>query len=483
MSFMRAAASKPESALPPVPVSAILGRGTRRHPQPKLVVSSPTDFHEREADRVASQVMGMPMPPAASHGGNPLNTLSPSSAVERETPAAVRDVLAEPGAPLEPTARDFMEARLGYDFSRVRIHADARASDSARAMGALAYAVGSDVVFAGGAYQPHSHSGRRLIAHELTHVVQQSMSGPAVSRSVAPADAGQSVAPEITPLPAGAPLQRFLSTEPAGGCGVCYGIPANAGKAAHQLIQTEFEILYPLGLVELGVTSPDDENGRLDLAIAVPGGFEIGEIKPANAKGYEDGITQIAKYIGLISARFPGRVIKPLTKLLPPIIFPTLSPKCPVQVLFVNPPVGGVYGYHCQPSFAALKARGCDCPIPRRSQEQEQESEESEKKRKEQAKPNANAPVPIADPAKDKASAVKLVAEFVMIMLASEAKNYDAAARKFLQENPTVARFIVAAGVAVIATLIADDLTLVGIADDVAIPPILLAMWRVATAL
>ena len=110
MSFMRAAASKPESALPPVPVSAILGRGTRRHPQPKLVVSSPTDFHEREADRVASQVMGMPMPPAASHGGNPLNTLSPSSAVERETPAAVRDVLAEPGAPLEPTARDFMEA-------------------------------------------------------------------------------------------------------------------------------------------------------------------------------------------------------------------------------------------------------------------------------------------------------------------------------------------------------------------------------------
>ena len=66
-----------------------------------------------------------------------------------------------------------------------------------------------------------------------------------------------------------------------------------------------------------------------------------------------------------------------------------------------------------------------------------------------------------------------------MIMLASEAKNYDAAARKFLQENPTVARFIVAAGVAVIATLIADDLTLVGIADDVAIPPILLAMWRV----
>ena len=138
----------------------------------------------------------------------------------------------------------------------------------------------------------------------------------------------------------------------------------------------------------------------------MPGGFEIGEIKPANAKGYEDGITQIAKYIGLISARFPGRVIKPLTKLLPPIIFPTLSPKCPVQVLFVNPPVGGVYGYHCRPSFAALKARGCDCPIPRRSKEQEQESEESEKKRKEQAKPNANAPVPIADPAKDKASAV-----------------------------------------------------------------------------
>jgi len=66
-----------------------------------------------------------------------------------------------------------MERRIGHDFSRVRIHTGEAAAGSARAVDALAYTVGSDVVFGAGQYAPETPAGRRLIAHELTHVVQQ----------------------------------------------------------------------------------------------------------------------------------------------------------------------------------------------------------------------------------------------------------------------------------------------------------------------
>ena len=76
------------------------------------------------------------------------------------------------GQPLDRPTRDFMQAGFQHDFSGVRVHADARAARSAQAMQANAYTVGRDIVFGHGAYAPHHHDGRRLIAHELTHVVQ-----------------------------------------------------------------------------------------------------------------------------------------------------------------------------------------------------------------------------------------------------------------------------------------------------------------------
>ncbi|HET6974142.1 MAG TPA: DUF4157 domain-containing protein, partial [Pyrinomonadaceae bacterium] len=85
----------------------------------------------------------------------------------------VTDVLAEEGQDLDESTRIFMETELGHDFRRVRVHTNARASDSARAVNALAYTVGSDIVFASGSYQPHAHAGRHLIAHELVHTLQQ----------------------------------------------------------------------------------------------------------------------------------------------------------------------------------------------------------------------------------------------------------------------------------------------------------------------
>jgi outer membrane protein OmpA-like peptidoglycan-associated protein len=94
-------------------------------------------------------------------------------------PAVVHEVLRSPGEALEPTARAFMERRLGHDFRRVRVHADPKAAESARAVGALAYTVGADVVFGAGQYAPATDAGRNLLAHELTHVVQQRGLAPA----------------------------------------------------------------------------------------------------------------------------------------------------------------------------------------------------------------------------------------------------------------------------------------------------------------
>jgi hypothetical protein len=89
-------------------------------------------------------------------------------------PPIVGEVLRSPGQPLDRGTREFFEPRFGHDFSGVRVHADALAAESAQAVNALAYTVGRDVVFDSGQYVPGTSQGRQLIAHELTHVVQQS---------------------------------------------------------------------------------------------------------------------------------------------------------------------------------------------------------------------------------------------------------------------------------------------------------------------
>jgi hypothetical protein len=89
-------------------------------------------------------------------------------------PPIVHDVLRSPGKPLDAATRAFMEPRFGHDFSKVRVHADGHAAESTRAVNALAYTVGNDVVFDTGHYRPETGSGRKLLTHELAHVVQQS---------------------------------------------------------------------------------------------------------------------------------------------------------------------------------------------------------------------------------------------------------------------------------------------------------------------
>jgi hypothetical protein len=95
------------------------------------------------------------------------------TATQSAVPPVVHEVLRSQGQPLERNTRGFMESRLGQDFSRVRVHSDAQAGESARAVGALAYTVGHDLVFAPQQFAPKTASGRLLLAHELAHTVQQ----------------------------------------------------------------------------------------------------------------------------------------------------------------------------------------------------------------------------------------------------------------------------------------------------------------------
>lgn len=183
--------------------------------QTKLTVNRPGDSYEREADRVAEQVMRMPetgtaATPASSaspgvqracacggscdeckkkrpEDGNAhvqMKAAGPGNRGAMEAPPMVHEALRSPGQPLDKETRAFMEPRFGRDFSGVRVHTDAKAQESARAVNAKAYTVGSDVVLAAGQPAAGSREGTQLLAHELTHVVQQSGAGPSVQRQI-----------------------------------------------------------------------------------------------------------------------------------------------------------------------------------------------------------------------------------------------------------------------------------------------------------
>jgi len=181
-----------------------------------LPIHPADDAYEREADRVADAVMRggsaptrttAPALPAISRlqrcscgGSHAGGGMCPECAKMQEemqrsasgaagagvAPPVVHDVLRSSGEPLDAGVRAYFEPRFGRGFGDVRVHTDGRAAESARAVDAVAYTVGSNLVFGAGAYRPDSAQGRRLIAHELTHVVQQGGGGPgAVQRTCA----------------------------------------------------------------------------------------------------------------------------------------------------------------------------------------------------------------------------------------------------------------------------------------------------------
>jgi hypothetical protein len=147
--------------------------------QAKAAVSSPGDIYEQEADRVAEQVMRMPesQQPGPEQERTQTKPIGSGDLGHIEVPPIVHEVLSSPGQPLDAATRAFFEPRLGHDFGGVRVHTGAVAEQSAQDVNAHAYAVGHDIVFGAGRYAPGTHEGRRLLAHELTHVVQQGAFG------------------------------------------------------------------------------------------------------------------------------------------------------------------------------------------------------------------------------------------------------------------------------------------------------------------
>lgn len=160
--------------------------------QAKLAIGEPNDVYEQEADRIAKRVMRTSAPeaqhpcgcggacsecqstlPYSKIGGIQMKPTGAPSVAQASAPPIINEVLQSSGQPLDAQTRAHFEPRFGYDFSRVRIHADAKAGESAQALHALAYTVGPDLVFGAGQYEPRSESGQHLLAHELTHVVQQ----------------------------------------------------------------------------------------------------------------------------------------------------------------------------------------------------------------------------------------------------------------------------------------------------------------------
>jgi hypothetical protein len=159
--------------------------------QAKLAVGEANDPLEHEADRAADQVMrGASGPISLTRASPRISRKCDACEAEDQAlqkkpaqaaggaPAArgldhVHGVLGSPGRPLDGPTRGFFEPRFGHDFGEVRIHDDGAAAASARAVGARAYTVGRNIVFGGGQYATGTDTGRRLLAHELAHTVQQ----------------------------------------------------------------------------------------------------------------------------------------------------------------------------------------------------------------------------------------------------------------------------------------------------------------------
>ena len=137
-----------------------------------------------------------------------------------DTPAIVGEVLRSPGHALDPVTRQHFESRFNHDFGHVRVHSDARAAESAQAVDALAYTVGRDVVFGSGRYAPQSDDGRKLLAHELTHVLQQAGSTVHGGHSLRLGDPSSSLEREADAAAAGAGAVHEAHGTPTASSGV-----------------------------------------------------------------------------------------------------------------------------------------------------------------------------------------------------------------------------------------------------------------------
>jgi hypothetical protein len=252
--------------------------------QTKLRINESGDIYEKEADRIADQVLATPVGHSFGSPRPHIQRFSQSTGQIQMNvvPPSVDQALASPGKPLEAPLRRDVEHRFGHDFSHVRVHTGDMADRSARDITAHAYTSGHDIVFAHGQYEPSQRSGRRLIAHELAHVLQQSgSSGPrrTVQRKARVKGCGMlNLAASITDIGSAAhvQIQGFLGAK---GITPEFSIPR----------ATKLDLGF--GCRKLGTPL-----GFADLARKGVAGYDIAEIKPISFGGRARAKLEVGHY-------------------------------------------------------------------------------------------------------------------------------------------------------------------------------------------
>jgi hypothetical protein len=323
--------------------------------QAKLEVGQVDDPLEREANRITDQVMRMPDPEVsiaarrpqlsrqgdACKGEGTLRTRPAApAAASGAAPAIVYEVLRSPGQPLDAPTRAYFEPRFGYDFSRVRVHADEPAADAARSVAARAFTVDDHIVFGDRQYAPDGTAGRRLLAHELAHTIQQ---------RIAPATAGILRQPAPQPIPGWnfTPMDLLRLRE----SGRTLTIAADSGffpaNLQENLVKT---LLYVLGPAILppateGINALDFFHGHL---VVKKSPATAKQVEAARAKGEKFGKTLSAERAKALG----GEVT--FSKGYP---FDPKSPSTPGKIAAYQKAVEKVL-----PSFGALLDEGSKLP-------------------------------------------------------------------------------------------------------------------------
>jgi len=185
--------------------------------QRKLAIGASNDPLEREAEQVADQVMSASTSKVSGASASIQRYKRQPSGRSEDVPASVDKVLGSSGRPLDAPVRKDMESRFGHDFSQVRVHLGSLAEQSARDVNAHAYTVGHDIVFSDGQFKPGTREGSLVLAHELTHVVQQGGGESGVLQRLPPSSVVYRDAPDAKTW-AGAP--------PACGPDFCRPLPS-----------------------------------------------------------------------------------------------------------------------------------------------------------------------------------------------------------------------------------------------------------------
>ncbi|MDF0515734.1 DUF4157 domain-containing protein [Bradyrhizobium yuanmingense] len=515
--------------------------------QRKLTIGSSSDPLEHEADRAADRVVGTSGPSFAGQTQGFQRSAGMPAHDGEVVPPIVDRVLSGPGVPLNAELRRDMERSFGYDFSMVRVHTDEASAQSAREVGARAYAVENHIVFGLGQFAPASFGGRWLLAHELAHVVQQ---------GAVPASGARSAEARVSASSSGAlrpsSSSRSVLRRDVTGCQDLLNspgppVPPAAGTFIHRAVLAIFMATVPGAIrifipgasanpqrtgggktvkpEKIGGTSPQAGKGTPDLAaLNAAGVLQVAEIKPANWNQLLEGETQVAtRYIDQGNASDSAQAAWRAKNGIK-VVAPMLPRTFPVSSLFFPTPTNviEIVLRWCQSGVLAYALRAHRLPEGSRAAERARvPNTESQRQQSPQIAPRPEslqgpsatpkpAPGPSTGPKPEEGgkviplpggkapegkpgqeelpvaarSTVDKILEFIKDVIASGA-SIEQSVTKFLKENPSVLDNIELAVAAIVAGAVLSDVASLGtaIAKDPVVLAILAAMLRIADSL